>query len=197
MSRRVDLVYVPFAQRYRANVALVATARGDVSSAVRVLQGAIREADPDLGAGTSGPALWLTAGPYVAARIGAAFATALGLLTLMLSMIGLYGVQAQAVANRTREVGVRMALGADRSAIERLMLAQGVRPVLEGVLIGLLLGILARGVMRALIAAPVAIVDPFAIVTVPIPLAIAALVACYLPARRASRVDPNVALRHL
>jgi putative ABC transport system permease protein len=197
MQRRGDLIYLPFAQRYRANVVLVANASGEVAAALRALQSSIREADPDLAAGTSGPAYWLTAGPYVAARIAAGFASALGLLTLILAMIGLYGVLTQAVANRTREVGVRMALGAGARDIERMVLRQGTGPVLQGVVVGLLLGTVARGLIRALLAAPVQIVDPFTLIAVPVPLAVAALIACYLPARRAAQVDPNVALRHL
>jgi macrolide transport system ATP-binding/permease protein len=197
MLRDDHLVYLPFAQRYRANVALVARTKGNPASAVHILRDAVRQADPDLGAGTSGPAYWLTAGPYVAARIAGGLAAALGALTLILAMVGLYGVQAQAVAHRTREVGVRMALGAGVSQIERMVLREGFRPVIEGLMIGLFLGTVARGAMRALIAAPIPIIDPFAIALVPIPLGIAALMACYLPARRAARVDPNVALRHL
>jgi ABC-type antimicrobial peptide transport system permease subunit len=161
------------------------------------LQAALRQADPDLGTGVAGAASWLTAGPYVAARIAVALAGALGTLTLILAMVGLYGVQAQIVAQRTREVGVRMALGAASSQIERMVLRDGFRPVVQGLIIGLFLGTLARAVIRAMLTAPIAIVDPFALLVVPIPLGIAAFLASYVPARRAARVDPNVALRHL
>jgi putative ABC transport system permease protein len=101
------------------------------------------------------------------------------------------------MAHRTREVGVRMALGAASSQIERMILQEGFRPVMDGLLIGLCLGTVARGAIRAFLTSQVQVIDPFAIAVVPIPLATAAFLACYLPARRASRVDPNVALRHL
>jgi putative ABC transport system permease protein len=92
---------------------------------------------------------------------------------------------------------VRVALGASAGQIERMVLREGVRPVAEGVLIGLVLGAIARLVVRAIVAAPIQVIDPIAFAVVPMPLFVAALVACYLPARRAAHVDPNVALRHL
>jgi len=197
MWREGHVVYLPFAQRYRPNVALVAHTKRDPSHAAAILRSAVREADPDAPVGSAGPLSWIVAGPYVFARLGAALAGALGALTLILAAVGLYGVQAQATAHRTREVGVRMALGAAASDIRRMMLRDGFRPVVEGLVIGLVLGTLARAGLRALILAPIDVIDPVAIVTVPIPLGIAALCACGIPAWRAARVDPNVALRHL
>jgi predicted permease len=197
MSRGDDVVYVPMFDTRSPNFLLVGRTAGDPSSAARVLQNVLRSVDPDLGTGMAGPAFWLVAGPYVAARIGAALAGALGALTLILAMIGLYGVQAQAIAFRTRELGIRMALGAESTQIERMVLREGFRPVLEGLVLGLLFGALARGVIRSILVAPIQIVDPVSFAMVPVPLVVAAFLACYVPARRAARVDPNVALRHL
>ena len=146
----------------------------------------------------AGPASIVLAGPYFAARIAASLARALGALTLVLAMVGLYGVQAHLVARRTRELGVRMALGASHEHIQRMVLKEGFRPVIEGVVLGMLLAVGARLGLRALVSASIQPIDPvIAFPLVPIPLFIAAFVACYIPARRASRVDPNVALRHL
>jgi ABC-type antimicrobial peptide transport system permease subunit len=139
----------------------------------------------------------LVAGEMVAARIAGSLALALGLLTLVLSMIGLYGIQTHLVALRTREVGVRMALGATVAHVQRMMLRQGYRPVIEGVILGIAFGVIARLGLRALLTDRIQIVDPIAFLVVPIPLFAAAFLACWLPARRAARVDPNVALRHL
>ena len=199
MSREDALIYLPYSQVYLPNMMLVArTHRGhDVSDAVRVVQAIVRRADSDLSTGTAGPALWLAAGPWVAARAAGALAAGLGLLTLLLSMVGLYGVQSQLVAHRTREVGVRMALGAAASQIQGMILREGYRPVIEGFVLGLFFGTIARAALRAFYAGAVAIVDPVALLAVPIPLAIAATLACLVPARRAAQVDPNVALRHL
>jgi predicted permease len=199
MDRDHCLIYLPFAQVYLPNMILVARANAGTSpfDATRALQTVVRRADFDLSTGTAGPVAWLAAGPWVAARAAGAVATGLGLLTLMLSMVGLYGVQSQTVAHRTREVGVRMALGALTSQIERMILRDGFRPVAEGFALGLFFGTVARAGLRAIYVGAIDIVDPLALLVVPIPLAIAAFLACYLPARRASRVDPNVALRHL
>jgi hypothetical protein len=78
-----------------------------------------------------------------------------------------------------------------------MVLADGFRPVIQGLALGLMLGSLARLTLRALLDAPIDLVDPVALVVVPIPLAIAAFLACRVPAHRAARVSPNVALRQL
>ncbi len=145
----------------------------------------------------AGTATVLLAAEVVAARLAGALAAALGLVMIILAMVGLYGIQMHVVASRTREVGVRMALGATIEQIQRMILRQGYRPVVEGVVLGIVFGIIARMGLRAVVVAQIQIVDPLAIVLVPIPLFVAAYLACWLPARRASRVDPNVALRHL
>jgi predicted permease len=197
MSRSGATLYVPLAQHYEPNLALVARTSGDPAAAARMLQMAVRKADPDLGTGTAGPATMLLAGQFVAARVGGMLAGTLGLLTLVLAMVGLYGVQTHIVMRRTREVGVRMALGATDNQIERMVLLEGFRPVLSGLVLGLTFGVIARLGLRALIAAAIEIFDPIAFSVIPIVLFAAAFLACYLPARRAARVDPNVALRHL
>jgi ABC-type antimicrobial peptide transport system permease subunit len=94
-------------------------------------------------------------------------------------------------------VGVRMALGADRRQIARMILLQGLDPVISGLVLGLILGAAARSVFQPLIVEYFPKFDPVMFVLVPIPFAVAAAIACYLPARRASRVDPLVALRDL
>jgi putative ABC transport system permease protein len=199
MKRDDALIYLPFSQVYLPNMLLVARANGGTSAfdATRMLQTIIRRADVELSTGTAGPAAWLAAGSWVAARAAGAVATGLGLLTLLLSMVGLYGVQSQTVAHRTREVGVRMALGALTSQIERMILREGFRPVVEGLALGFFFGTVARAGLRAIFVGAIDIFDPVAMILVPIPLAMAAFLACYFPARRASRVDPNVALRNL
>jgi putative ABC transport system permease protein len=121
----------------------------------------------------------------------------LGALSLLLAMVGLYGVQSHIVARRTREIGIRVSLGATTRQIKRMVLADGYRPVLEGLAIGLFIGLAGRVIVRSVVVAPIAIVDPWMLTIVPLALIGAAFWACYLPARRASRVDPNEALRHL
>jgi len=88
-----------------------------------------------------------------------------------------------------------MALGADRQTVLRMVLTQGLRPVLAGVAAGLFIAVIVRLVMRSVNHMPGPAVDFVALTIVPIPFLLAALAACFVPARRASRVDPNVALR--
>jgi len=123
-------------------------------------------------------------------------ALALGALTLLLAMVGLFGIQSHMVAHRTREIGVRMSFGASAAQIERMVLKDGYRPVLEGLAVGLVIGLVGRQLVISYLDVDVSVVDPWMLLVVPIPLILAAFCACYLPARRAAGVDPNVALRH-
>jgi putative ABC transport system permease protein len=197
MSRDDSVTYVPLAQHYEPNVAIVARTSGDPRAAARAVQSALRRADPDFSTGTAGPGYWLLAGAFLAARIAGMLAAALGALTLILAMIGLYGVQSQVVARRTREVGVRMALGATARQIQRMVLGDGFRPVVQGLVLGLVFGTIVRLGLRAVLTGRIEVFDPLAVLVLPIPLFAAAFLACYLPARRAARVNPMVALRHL
>jgi ABC-type antimicrobial peptide transport system permease subunit len=115
-------------------------------------------------------------------------------LAVLLAVIGVYGVMSYAVARRTQEMGVRMALGARSAQVVRLVLGQGMRTIATGLAIGVVGSFGATRVMRTQLFG-VGPNDPVTFVLVPIALAAVAIVACYLPARRASRVDPVVALR--
>ncbi|MEX2663708.1 MAG: ABC transporter permease, partial [Vicinamibacterales bacterium] len=194
-SRRGHTVYLPFAQEYAPYVTVIA--RTFAPDAVPALRQLIRKADPDVPIERIGTAHSILAGPYVFLRAAGIVAVALGALTLLLAMVGLYGVQSQAVAHRTREIGVRMSLGATAAQVRAMVLKDGYKPVLQGLAIGLFIGIAGRAIVRSVMVAPLEIVDPWMLLVVPVPLLFAAFFACYLPARRASRVDPNVALRHL
>jgi putative ABC transport system permease protein len=115
-------------------------------------------------------------------------------IALLLASVGLYGVMALTVTQRTRELGIRLALGAQRVDVFRLVLSQGVLLVASGLIIGLLGAIgVGRGLQSVLygVGGSDALALSFALFV----LAIVALVACWLPARRATRVDPMVALR--
>jgi ABC-type antimicrobial peptide transport system permease subunit len=128
-------------------------------------------------------------------RIAAKIALALGLAALLLASIGLYGVMSFVVAQRTREVGIRVALGAEPGGILALFLKQGMRLIGIGVLLGLLGGA-AVARLLAMILVDLSPFDPLAFGGVSLCLAVVALLATYLPARRAMQVDPMVALRH-
>ena len=133
-------------------------------------------------------ALWA---PRMAASLLATFAG----LSLVLSVIGIYGVMAYSVSQRTRELGIRMALGASRADVLRLVVFQGLRLTLMGVVIGLAASFAITRLVVSLLYS-VSATDLVTFTVVPLLLAGAALVASYLPARRATRIDPMVALRY-
>ena len=118
-----------------------------------------------------------------------------GFLALVLAAVGVYGVMAYGVSRRIREVGIRAALGASQGCIIRLMLRQGLVSALTGIVLGLGLSLAATRTLRSLLLG-VSPLDPLSYVVMTGILLAVALLACYLPARRASRVDPVVALRH-
>jgi len=127
-------------------------------------------------------------------RMGVILLTVFGSLALALASVGLYGILAYSVNQRKREIGLRMAIGAARGAVLRLILRQGMSLVLKGVLIGFAASLLVgRALSRMLYGLSPA--DPLSLAAAAVALLAVALVAGYLPARWASRVDPLVALR--
>ena len=133
------------------------------------------------------------------ATIAGAFNTTLlaifAAVALVLTIVGLYGVMSYSVAQRTNEIGIRMALGAQTRDVLRLIVSQGFKLVLLGLAIGLIGAFALMRVISSLLFG-VTTKDPGTFAAVAIMLAVVALLACYIPARRAARVDPMVALRH-
>jgi putative ABC transport system permease protein len=127
--------------------------------------------------------------------MAASFSLAFGVLAILLSAVGLYSVMAYVVSQRTREVGIRMALGADRRHVLKMITKQGMWLAGVGVVIGVLLSLALVRVLSAVLIG-VSGYDVGIFVIVPVLLAVVAFIACYLPARRATRVDPLVALRY-
>jgi putative ABC transport system permease protein len=198
LRRRQDVVvYAPLAQQFDPFITVVAHSGAGSAAAVGALQTAIRNADPDVAIEFSGSGDAVLRGAYAFLGQASTASLSLGLLTLGLAMVGLYGVQSHGVAHRTREIGVRMSFGATAAQIKRMVLKDGYRPVFEGMAIGIFIGLAGRGVIRAYLEAKTSVLDPWMIGVVPIPLILAAFCACYLPARRASKVEPIVALRTL
>ena len=133
------------------------------------------------------PQLWVV-------RAGAALFSIFGVLALGLAVVGVYGVKAYSVARRTREIGIRMALGAEGKTVQWMILREGLAMVAAGLALGLLLAF-ATGKIVSTILFEVSSTDPFAFTLAPAVLALAALLATWLPARRATKISPMAALR--
>lgn len=191
------VMFRPLAQAYDPAVPVNITARAnDPAAAAAALRLTIRRLDPELVLSAVGTGSTLL-DPYFFLRVIVGLSTGLGVLALVLAMAGLFGVLSHVVVRRTREIGIRIAIGAERSQIFRLILRDGLYPVIKGLVLGLGMGVAARLAVRSWVVTDASAFDPFVLSIVPVPFIIAALIACYVPAARASRVDPNVALRDL
>ncbi len=193
-------IYVSFGQTYQANMNLDVRFTGDGENSERGMLEAVRReirtVDPRLpvlalktmrGHLESGIDIWVV-------RTGARMLEIFGAMALFLAVIGLYAVNAYTVSRRTREIGIRMALGANRSSALGMILADGLKVTAAGLVVGLLLSA-GLGQVLAGILYEVNGLDVMVLVSSTAILALISLLACYLPARKASQVDPVIALR--
>ena len=184
----------PLTQAYTGTNTLVLRADGDAKGLLALARGEVRRLDPHLP--VSGKTLEeRLAMPLLPVRVGAVLLGGFGLLALLLAAVGIYGVMSYAVSRRTREIGIRMALGARASHVLRLTLRQGMTPVFIGVGMGLAAALVLTRLAKSLLFG-VSATDPLTYAAVPALLTAVALLACYVPASRAAKVDPLVALRN-
>ncbi|HET7747438.1 MAG TPA: FtsX-like permease family protein, partial [Vicinamibacteria bacterium] len=187
-------VYEPLGRQYFGRMTLVARSALGEGPAGEAVAGAVAALDrglPVFDAGTLEERLAAAAGRE---RLMAALLTTFGAAALLLAGTGLYGVLSYAIASRAREIGVRMALGADARRIRRLVIGQGARVAATGCALGLAAAVGARRAMAGFVYG-VDASDPAALVTAVAVIGVAALLASALPAWRAARVDPAAALR--
>jgi predicted permease len=194
--------YYPFMQlppklmRLSANgVAVVLRTHDDPAAIMGSVRRAVSEFDPGAVTYAVETMNEVLANSMAARRLSMILLAAFATLALALSCIGLYGVLSYLAGERTREIGVRMALGAERRDIQRLILGQGVKMAFAGVALGIFLALGLTHLMSSQLFGITAH-DPLTFAGVALVLLLVALAACYLPARRAMGVDPMVALRH-
>jgi len=187
-------MYLPLQQNYQSSMVIQARVIGSERAIGDAVGRAMRALDPQLPAAkpvTLETDMQLALLP---ARIGAALLGTFGSLALLLATVGIYGVASFAVAQRTREIGIRTALGAKRRDVLRLVIGESMRRVCIGLAVGLLAALgLARVLASQLYG--VGAVDPLTFIGTPLVLGTVALIASWIPARRAAAVDPLVALR--
>ncbi|MEY2542344.1 MAG: hypothetical protein QOI22_1946, partial [Verrucomicrobiota bacterium] len=193
-------IYLPFARGFQSNISFFirfhSLPPGQEAITADLLRRTVRDVDasiPIISLKTFGQHLDANLQLWVV-RAGAAMFSIFGALALGLAVVGLYGVKAYSVARRTREIGIRMALGAQPGMVLRMIMREGSIMLLCGVALGLLLAV-ATGRILSGILYQVGALDPIAFTAAPLLLAAAALVATWLPARRATRINPMRALR--
>src|SRR5438105_9114316 len=192
-------IYLPFARGFQSDISFFvrfhSLASGNEANTADLLRRTVREVDPSIPILSlktfaqhldSNLDLWLV-------RAGAALFSIFGGLALGLAVVGLYGVKAYSVARRTREIGIRMALGAQAGAVLRMIMREGSIMLVSGVAIGLLLAVATAKIVSGIIYG-VGALDRVAFNVAQMVLTVAALIAMWLPARRATRVDPVQAL---
>jgi predicted permease len=193
----LPFLYLPYWQnnlRPQIDSQIVARVTGDPQTMLPILRRTIVSVDPQVPLGEATSLVRQINAVFKSVMLTSAVLTWAGALAFLLSMLGLYGVLAFAVGARAREIGIRMALGAKRSDVLRLVIAQGLRLALAGVWIGLLAAYAATRLMRTLLYG-VSPTDATTFIGIASSLTVVALLACWIPAWRATKIDPMIALR--
>jgi ABC-type antimicrobial peptide transport system permease subunit len=187
------MIYLPMAQSYREPVIILVRVAGDPAGFASAVEKTVHDLNSDLpvfSVTTLRSAMQISS---MLERVAATFAGSFGLIALLLAGVGIYGVVAYTTRQRTREIGIRMALGAAKGSIFQLVLRQGLRLTLSGLVLGAALSLAVTRFLRSQLFG-VGPTDLFTFGVVGLVLMLVALIACYVPAHRATKVDPLVAL---
>ena len=187
-------LYLPIRQQFSDTAVLYVRTEGDPTSILGTVQRVMRELDSQVDVADVRTIETVISQSLFGATMGVGLLALFGVITLGLASLGLYGAMAHGVKQRRREMGVRIALGAEYGSVLRLVLRQGLAPVGIGIVLGTA-GSIAVGRLMAGVLFGVTPIDPVSLAGPAGILTLAATAACYLPARQASRVDPLVALR--
>jgi predicted lysophospholipase L1 biosynthesis ABC-type transport system permease subunit len=179
---------------FDSQMTLVARTQGDPHTVLAAIRREIQDLEPTLPLYDAKTLTEHMNIPLFPAKVAAGALGSFGLLALILAAVGIYGVMSYMVAGRTREIGLRMALGAQPISVGWLVLRQGMVLALIGAAIGLALAVGGTRLLQSILYG-VSAMDPITFTTVAFGLALVALLACWLPAHRAARVDPMIALR--
>ena len=191
----LPFIYIPLGQEYQTGMTLMVRTAGEPAALVGSLRNEMRALNKDVPVFSVQTMTERIGGQLAADRMIAVLLSIFGGGALLLAAIGIYGVMGYSVAQRTREIGIRIALGAERRDILRLIVGQGMVLILMGAGVGLALALAATRVVKSLLFG-VSATDPLTFIVVVLALIAVGLLACYLPARRATKVDPLVALRY-
>lgn len=187
-------LYLALAQWPISYLTVVAKSRGDAASLIEPMRAVLRDLDPDVPMYGVRSMDQLISNAIAQPRVYLVLIASFAGTAMLLAAIGLYGVLAYAVGQRTREIGLRLALGAGRAEVMRMVMAQAGTLVVAGIALGLVAAVLASGLLRTQLF-EVAPTDMTTYVLVAIGLLLVSLLASWIPARRASRIDPMTALR--
>ena len=191
----LPFIYIPFGQEYQTGMTLMVRTKGDPEEIVGSLHNEMRALNRDVPLFSVQTMSERIGGQLAADRMIAVLLSVFGGGALLLAAIGIYGVMGYAVVQRTHEIGIRLALGAEQRDILRLIVGQGMVLIAIGAGIGLAVALAATQVLKSLLFG-VSATDPLTFASVIVVLVGVALLACYLPARRATKVDPLEALRY-
>ena len=187
--------YLAFPQNPWSYVGLAVRTHGDPGAVYGAVRSLVEQIDPELPVHDMRPMEQVVAETMASRRLTLWLVGAFAALAFVLASVGIYGVMSYAVTERVHEIGVRMALGAQRRDVLRLVVGHGMRHAAIGLLLGSVAAFLAARAMTTLLFG-IRPGDPLTYIGIALVLALAALLACYIPARRATSVDPMVALRY-